>query len=325
MDGVDSSIWGQNFTGSGSVLPRHAAGSISGPPTAGNTPYTLTLDPAGFPTTDTARHWLIIWGDGTVQQLPPTATSASHLFETPGQYTIGAVLVGQSIGYAAGQLSVKVSNLRLGGDQFVRQGEPYTLEVAYDGLDEEQMASWSVNWGDGSPAEGPFTAPTLSRTHTFASTPAMVTVTATDTFGRTHTATLNVDVPPAAPTSLTVSNVSATHADLAWADNAAGEDGYLLEGSVNGGPYGTVAELPADTTAFAFDDLLPNAATTFRVSAYSGIAVSSPSKTAAANALPAAPEDLMATESGTAQIDLDWTSLDGLTSYRLERRVNGGS
>jgi hypothetical protein len=57
--------------------------------------------------------------------------------------------------------------------------------------------------------------------------------------------------PPAAPSDLVAaSGTPAPSVQLTWADNATGEDGYVVERSENGGAFAAVAPLPADSTSY---------------------------------------------------------------------------
>ena len=76
--------------------------SISGAGTAtAGTPYTLTLAASG-PGSDTISGWTVTWGDGVVQAIDGNPTSVTHLYATPGAYTIGATATTAAGTFAAG-------------------------------------------------------------------------------------------------------------------------------------------------------------------------------------------------------------------------------
>ena len=85
---------------------------------------------------------------------------------------------------------------------------------------------------------------------------------------------------PAAPTSLTATAVSRTQINLAWADNANNETGFLIERSTNGTSFTQIATAGANVTTFASTGLTANKRYYYRVratnavgqSAYSNIA-----------------------------------------------------
>jgi hypothetical protein len=57
--------------------------------------------------------------------------------------------------------------------------------------------------------------------------------------------------PPAAPSGLVLApSAPAPSVQLTWADNATGEDGYVVERSENGGAFEGAATLPADSTSY---------------------------------------------------------------------------
>lgn len=73
--------------------------------------------------------------------------------------------------------------------------------------------------------------------------------------------------PPATPSSLVVTPVSATEVAIAWADNAANEDGFTVQRCVWGQKWQDYATLPANTTTFV-DTAAPSGAyVCFRVRA----------------------------------------------------------
>lgn len=75
---------------------------------------------------------------------------------------------------------------------------------------------------------------------------------------------------PAAPSSLTYSNLTATTVKLSWVDNANNETWFDLQESVNGGAWTTISNasnLPANYTYANITDLLPDTNHSYRIRA----------------------------------------------------------
>ncbi|HET7231411.1 MAG TPA: fibronectin type III domain-containing protein [Longimicrobium sp.] len=184
--------------------------------------------------------------------------------------------------------------------------------------------SWSAPAGSVSPA-GVFTAPYAL---------GAVQVTATPGDGSpagTATVVVTAPPPPAAPGGLTAVPASGTSVALAWADQAAGEDGYTVEAAPDAagapGTWATVATLPPDATAYTSTGLTQGSTYWFRVSAFNlGGPAASNAASATPPLLPAAATGVGATALSTSSIRLEWT--DAATNedgYQVERApdVNG--
>jgi hypothetical protein len=87
---------------------------------------------------------------------------------------------------------------------------------------------------------------------------------------------------PDAPAMLTAAAGGPDRIALSWTDNASAEDGFRLERSEEGGPFAEVADLPADTVAYA--DIGLNAGTeySYRIYAYNSAGTSADSNIATA-------------------------------------------
>jgi len=79
---------------------------------------------------------------------------------------------------------------------------------------------------------------------------------------------LSVDSPPAAPTGFIATALSTSEIDLAWTDNSANEDGFLLERRVSGGSYAEVATLAANATSFGDAGLVDGTFYEYRIRAF---------------------------------------------------------
>ena len=130
---------------------------------------------------------------------------------------------------------------------------------------------------------------------------------------------------PADPSNLTATPVSSTRVNLAWTDNAVGEQGYKIEKKTGpGGSFSQISTAAANATSYTNIFLMPNTEYTYRVRAYrgtdhSGYATSSPVTTPA---LPGAPTNLTATVVSSTRINLAWT--DNATDengFSIERKV----
>jgi hypothetical protein len=104
---------------------------------------------------------------------------------------------------------------------------------------------------------------------------------------KTSIRTLNA-LTNAAPTNLAVRRPAATTAELRWKDNAADEDGYLVEMAFDSSGFKVCALLPADTTSFRKVNLPAETGVQFRVRAFvygeptSEVSVTTPSETPSA-------------------------------------------
>ncbi|MDX1963636.1 MAG: fibronectin type III domain-containing protein [Pirellulales bacterium] len=103
----------------------------------------------------------------------------------------------------------------------------------------------------------------------------------TDTFVVTISSMSGTPVPAS---GLSATPTAANKIQLTWSDNAANETGYRVERSTAGpgGPFTTIATLPANTTSFTNSQLQSYINYTYRVVATGG-SDSSPSNTAAAS------------------------------------------
>jgi subtilisin family serine protease len=135
--------------------------------------------------------------------------------------------------------------------------------------------------------------------------------------------------PPAAPSNLAASPLSATSIRVTWSDNSATEQGFKLERSADAGlTWAQAAVLTANTTAWNDIGLAPQTAYTYRVRAYDGSVYSPYSALAAATTLPPplAPSGVTAAALGSTLIKVSWA--DNSTSeqgFKVERSANGGA
>lgn len=131
------------------------------------------------------------------------------------------------------------------------------------------------------------------------------------------------------PTDLSVEILSPTEIDLTWQDNADDETGYIVEWSLDGAAWSTLAELDPDTVEFTVAGLTPATTYHYQVYAVSDLATSGYSNPAEAlmpPAIPATPTGLAATAVAFDKIALVWTDeADNETGYAVARSLDGSS
>lgn len=133
--------------------------------------------------------------------------------------------------------------------------------------------------------------------------------------------------PPAAPTDLAATTASFSQIDLTWTDNATNETGFKIERctGANCTDFAQIATVGANVIAYSNTGLTASTSYNYRVRAYNGGGDSDYSNTAsavtqAAPALPAAPDNLVATAVSKSQINLAWTDNAGNeTGFKIER------
>jgi hypothetical protein len=102
-----------------------------------------------------------------------------------------------------------------------------------------------------------------------------------------------VETPPASPANLAASAGSAS-VTLNWIDQANNEQGVAIERSANGGAFGPLTQVPANTTAFSDSSAAPSTTYSYRARSWNGTGYSNYSNVAtlttpAPPAPPAAP------------------------------------
>jgi fibronectin type 3 domain-containing protein/regulation of enolase protein 1 (concanavalin A-like superfamily) len=133
---------------------------------------------------------------------------------------------------------------------------------------------------------------------------------------------------PGVPANVAAQGVSPGQVDVSW-DAASNAAGYRVERK---GPGDADFVEIASPTGTSYSDTGRAANTTYEYrvravnasgvfSAYSAVATGTTTQVPA----PAAPAGLSATATSHTQVDLSWTAPAGATSYRIERRVAGGS
>jgi fibronectin type 3 domain-containing protein len=159
-----------------------------------------------------------------------------------------------------------------------------------------------------------------------------------------NVASVSVPTIPAAPANLTVTIVPAARAKaaaptaanpqvtLTWDDAADSEAAFVIERSVNGGPFTQLALAPAfsGTGSTSFVDVTTTAgnAYAYKVAAtnVSGSSAFSNIASISIPAVPTAPTGLAAVLQGWPSVILSWTdTADTETGFVIERAANGGA
>ncbi|ACB36048.1 Fibronectin type III domain protein [Leptothrix cholodnii SP-6] len=164
-------------------------------------------------------------------------------------------------------------------------------------------------------------------------------VAASNTWGSSTYATsasVPVMIAPNAPTAQTVS-VAGAAVTLNWLDNATDETSFVVEGSLNGGAYATVATVTR-TAAQATDSATPVSTSvtaaagtwTYRVRAIGAGGASANSDWANSVTVtatgPAAPTTLTAVLQSSTRVRLSWVDAStNETSFLIQQSVNGGA
>jgi titin len=136
-----------------------------------------------------------------------------------------------------------------------------------------------------------------------------------------------LSLPPAAPTSLTVTPASGTELDLAWTDNSTYATGYIVQRSVNNGPWVSLPTLPSGTNSYNDTGLSPNTLYSYQVQAIDTAGASAFSNVASTTTPipPTTPTGGTATFNSATEIDLKWTNTStNATGIRILRSVIGG-
>lgn len=143
---------------------------------------------------------------------------------------------------------------------------------------------------DGAPIASGAAASTPWDTRTGPNGPREVSVTVTDTAGRTAGAsvTVTVDNPvvtlPAAPSGLTARALGGRRAALSWRDNSNNETGFIVERSTGGAAFTEVARRGANATSFTDTGLVRGQSYSYRVRAFNAAGMSAPSNAATVTA-----------------------------------------
>ncbi|MGE5552498.1 MAG: fibronectin type III domain-containing protein [Betaproteobacteria bacterium] len=132
---------------------------------------------------------------------------------------------------------------------------------------------------------------------------------------------------PAAPSDLRVTVTGTGRADLAWTNNSADEDGFLVERRTGAfGEFQRIATLPEEASGWSDPTLSAEGAYTYRVLAFNAAGLSSPSNEVTvvlqSAQPPEAPSALTATAISPYSIVLTWQDNSSTEEgFRIERRT----
>ena len=132
--------------------------------------------------------------------------------------------------------------------------------------------------------------------------------------------------PPAAPTNLTASPVSATQINLSWTDNSENEDDFEIQRCAGGSctNFSQVGTNSRDDFTYQDTGLNPSSTYRYRVRAWNAAGYSAYTNVASALTYPAAPTGLVATPEYYREIRLSWLPSSPADSFLVERCTGSG-
>jgi alpha-tubulin suppressor-like RCC1 family protein len=142
---------------------------------------------------------------------------------------------------------------------------------------------------------------------------------------------------PTAPSGVTAQANGPFSVSVMWVDNAANEDGFVVERKIGAGAFATVAHVGANFAQFTDFGVDEQLSYTYRIFAVNGAGQSAASNAAVvatsaattgggSTTPPAAPASLVASVQTAFAVRLTWTSNSGGTEsgFWIQRSVNGG-
>ncbi len=132
---------------------------------------------------------------------------------------------------------------------------------------------------------------------------------------------------PEPPLDPSVANVGITWVLLAWQDAGSAETSYEIQREIGGEGFLPLVSLPADTTSYTDADLPEDTDFSYRIRSVNAFGVSawSPILAATTGKLPAAPENLHATEVWQEWITFRWDDrADNELRFEIQRMPSGG-
>lgn len=133
---------------------------------------------------------------------------------------------------------------------------------------------------------------------------------------------------PAAPSNLTVIEITKNSTTLSWTDNADDETGFIIERKTGSGSFYEINTLGANVTTYSNTSLSANTTYHYRVKAYNTSGDSGYSNVVSITAgdVPSAPTDLRVTTVFGTGVTITW--IDNATNelgYRIERKTGTGN
>ncbi len=151
----------------------------------------------------------------------------------------------------------------------------------------------------------------------YATTPSGISVTA------------DPPMPPANPSALLASAVSAGQVNLTWVDNSDNELTFRIERATGEGAFSTLGTVGMNIINFSDTTVSPETTYNYRVIAVGAGGDSAPSNISGVVTPvlpPSAPSGLQVTAATSAQVDLSWTDTSpDETAFRMERALGAGA
>ncbi len=136
---------------------------------------------------------------------------------------------------------------------------------------------------------------------------------------------------PDTPSNLTATARSCAEVALRWEDNSDDEEHFVIERKEEGGSYGMLSTVGADTTSYTDGTVEDGKTYYYRVKAVNGAGESGYSNEARVrvpecSVPPNAPSNLTATVVSSSEVDLFWKdNSDNEDGFKIERKVSGGT
>ena len=138
---------------------------------------------------------------------------------------------------------------------------------------------------------------------------------------------LTFQVPPAAPSNLTITALVSNKVTLSWTDNSNNETGFKIQRKTGvAGTYVTIVTTGANVTTYSDSTVTDGTVYYYEVSATNAVGDSAPSNEVSGTTPLAAPTSATATAVSSSQINLTWTNNSvSATLNLIERKttVNG--
>jgi large repetitive protein len=140
------------------------------------------------------------------------------------------------------------------------------------------------------------------------------------------TATTGATPPPAPPSDLRTTGITASRIDLAWTDNSGNETEFRIDRSVNGGGFALRATVGANTTTFGdTQGVGADSVYVYRVQACAGALCSAHSNEVSATTPPLPPSGLAASAISASTIEVTWVDdVRTETGFEVQRRPGAG-
>lgn len=222
------------------VNPPNAVLTVT--PGTGGAPLTVTADGSGSTDPAGIASYTFDFGDGSPVVGPQASPKANHVFATAGNFTVTVTVAdaAQATAQATASVDVVASPAASLAENPISGYAPLSViaDASGSGAGSFPIASYTFNFGDGTPVVGPQANPKSS--HVFVTPGSFTTVvTVTDTQGNSGTASqvINVASGTLVQDSFTRANTSGTWGTASngapWAPSAAALSIASNEGVIN--------------------------------------------------------------------------------------------